>query len=73
MVVVDRHGLVTALNLEAERIFGWTERHLVGEPMSQFVPERFHLLLDSDAASTVPGGTVRCFARRRDGTEMTNL
>ncbi len=69
MVVVDRHGLVTALNLEAERIFGWTEHHLVGEPMSQFVPERFHLLLDSDAASTVPGGTVRCFARRRDGTE----
>ena len=45
MVVVDRHGHVTALNLEAERFFGWTERELLGEPMSRFFPTRFHRLL----------------------------
>lgn len=69
MVVVDREGRVTAINREAERVFGWTERDLVGEPMSRFVPERFRLLTNSDARATAPGETVRCFARRRDGSE----
>ncbi len=77
MVVVDRHGRVTALNLEAERFFGWTEKELLGEPMSRFIPTRFHRLLEPDVdadggspAVSTAGGTVSCFARRRDGSEF---
>jgi len=77
MVVVDRDGLVSAINLEAERFFGWAEQELLGEPMSRFIPTRFHPLLGADAeanggslAVSTKGGTISCFARRRDGSEF---
>ncbi len=77
MVVLDRHGHVTALNPEAEHFFGWAELELLGEPMSRLIPVRFHRLLDTEleiaggcpAASSAPG-TVSCFARHRDGSEF---
>ena len=74
MVVVDGHGLVTALNLEAERFLGWTEQELLGEPMSRFIPARFHTLLgpyfETAAGSPAKDTAVSCFARRRDGSEF---
>lgn len=77
MVVIDRYGRVSALNLEAERFLGWTEKELLGAPMSRLIPARFHPLLSSDVdtghashASSTKGWTVSCFARRRDETEF---
>ena len=77
MVVVDRQGRVTALNLEAERFFGWAERELLGEPMHRFFPPRFHRLLETELETnggsppgSSAGRTISCFARRRDGTEF---
>jgi diguanylate cyclase (GGDEF)-like protein/PAS domain S-box-containing protein len=76
MILVDHSGRVTAVNREAERFLGWTEKELLGEPMSRFIPTRFHPLLDaavgtseSPAVST-RGGTFSGFARRRDGREV---
>src|ERR1041385_7300051 len=48
MIVVDELGLMTAINLEAERFFGWAEEEMLGEPMSRCFPARFHRLLDAD-------------------------
>lgn len=77
MVVVDRDGRVTALNPEAERFLGWAEAELLGEPMTRFIPTRFHGLFGSDAGTNggapavAPRGvTVSCCARRRDGSEF---
>jgi len=77
MVVVDRFGLVSALNAEAERFFGWTEYELIGQPMNRVIPTRFHQLLATPADSTgaspstaLKNGAVSCFARRRDGSEL---
>jgi diguanylate cyclase (GGDEF)-like protein/PAS domain S-box-containing protein len=77
MVVVDRHGRMTALNLEAERFFGWPEEELLRQPMSRVIPNRFQRLLDADiepkrgSDTTWTGSeTVSCFARRRDGSEF---
>jgi len=76
MMVVDLQGRVTALNLEAERFLGWSEGELLGEPMSRFFPTRFHRLLgyhESNGGSpgtSTNGGTISCFARRRDGSEF---
>jgi diguanylate cyclase (GGDEF)-like protein/PAS domain S-box-containing protein len=77
MVVVDQVGSVVALNREAERLFGWTDGELVGEPSSRLIPQRFQQVYDalsvSDAESpeTPPKrGPVRIFARRREGSEF---
>jgi diguanylate cyclase (GGDEF)-like protein/PAS domain S-box-containing protein len=77
MVVVDRDGRVTALNLEAERFLGWTEHELLGGSMNRLIPTRFHAVVrsadetggESPVAAT-RAGTVSCFARRRDGIEI---
>src|SRR5256884_931303 len=77
MVVVDQVGSVVALNREAERLFGWTDAELRGEPSSRLIPQRFQQVYDalsvSDAESpeTPPKrAPVRIFARRRDGSEF---
>ena len=76
MIVVDRLGRVSTLNEEAEQFLGWTEKELVGEPIGRLFPVRFQRLLGylegeggAPAVST-HGGTISCFARRRDGTEF---
>src|SRR4051812_913095 len=76
-MVVDANGRVVAFNSEAERLLGWSEAELVGEPMNLLVPARFHQVLDAQPeleqqleARHVPGTRVTLFARRRDGTEL---
>lgn len=75
MVVVDINGDVTAINLEAERVFGWPEKEVRGQPMTRFIPRRFQRMLAADPhraslALSAKRGTISCFARRRDGTEF---
>jgi len=81
MVVVDPGGSVVALNRVAERLLGWTEAELRGEPVSRFIPPRFQQAIEwhrewhraSDGASPeIPpqGAAVSLFARRRDGREF---
>lgn len=81
MVVVDREGRVVALNLEAQQFLGWNEPELLGEPMSRFIPTRFHRLLQPAVGASVgapvgtppalaPATVFSCFARRRDGSEF---
>jgi diguanylate cyclase (GGDEF)-like protein/PAS domain S-box-containing protein len=77
MVVVDQRGSVLGLNREAERLFGWTDAELLGEPSSRLIPRRFQQAYDALGASTgeSPGtlpkrAPVRIFARRRDGSEF---
>jgi diguanylate cyclase (GGDEF)-like protein/PAS domain S-box-containing protein len=76
-VVVDALGQVVAQNHEAERLLGWSEAELLGQPMTRLVPTRFHRVLESqpvsnlDPSESQPKGTrVSLFARRRDGTEF---
>ena len=77
MIVVDGRGNVAALNLEAERLFGWAEAELLGEPLNQLIPSRFRQLteLRSAIAEEKPGLSpertqVRLFGQRRDGVEL---
>src|SRR5256886_2751868 len=77
MVVVDEAGTVVALNREAERLFGWTDAELVGEPSSRLIPQRFQQVYealsisDAESRGTPPKrAPVRIFARRRGGSEF---
>lgn len=69
MFVVDERGRVVALNEEAERLFGFTEAELLGEPLNHVIPPRFQHLTASP--ETPPkDAAVNLFARRRDGVEF---
>jgi PAS domain S-box-containing protein len=46
-VVVDSLGGVVALNHEVERLLGWSEQELLGQPMNRLIPQRFHGILDT--------------------------
>src|SRR5437762_2414728 len=77
MVVVDQAGSVVALNREAERLFGWTDAEVRGEPSSRLITQRFQQVYEalgvSDAESPESRpkrAPVRIFARRRDGSEF---
>ena len=68
MVVVDPEGDVIALNVEAERLFGWTEAEFLGHPLNRIIPPRFQQI--STGHGTDEGTPVSFLARRRDGSEF---
>lgn len=39
ILIVDQCGLITMMNTEVERIFGYTEAELIGKPIETLVPE----------------------------------
>src|SRR5205807_8386523 len=77
MVVVDEAGTMVAVNREAERLFGWTDAELRGEPSSRLIPQRFQQVYealgvgDGESPEIPPKrAPVTIFARRRDGGEF---
>jgi len=77
MIVVDQRGSAVALNRAAERLLGWTDAELRGEPSSRLIPQRFQQvyetlgLSDGESSGISPKrAPVRIFARRRDGSEF---
>lgn len=78
MVIVDQHGIIQLSNRQVERIFGYREEELVGQPVEVLVPDRFrhgHIAQrDSYTAKHVPrqmGAGRELFARRKDGSEFS--
>jgi len=76
-VVVDPLGRIVALNHEVERLLGWSEQELMGQPMNRLIPTRFHRMLETlpvisqaDSESQLKGARVSLFARRRNGSEF---
>jgi diguanylate cyclase (GGDEF)-like protein/PAS domain S-box-containing protein len=75
-VILDALGKVVGVNRAVERLLGWTESELLGQPMNRLFPPRFHRILDTQPVTDElpknhPSGTrVSLFARRRDGSEF---
>jgi len=77
IVVVDELGRVVALNRETERLFGWTDAELLGEPSRRLITPAFQKVYDALGVSggespTAPRkrAPVSTFARRRDGSDF---
>jgi diguanylate cyclase (GGDEF)-like protein/PAS domain S-box-containing protein len=77
MVVVDQAGEIVLLNVQAEKQFGYHRDELIGQPVTNIIPEGFaeRLIADDlrsaeDALAQQIGTGIELSARRKNGTEF---
>jgi len=77
VIGVDRSGAITVVNAQAERLFGYDRRELIGRPVDVLVPRRLRAnheryragYFDNPRPRPMGGGLV-LYGRRRDGSEF---
>lgn len=76
-VLIDRGGLISMVNHQTERLFGYHREELLGQPVEILLPERFREKHPEHRAgffsNPVPramGGGRDLFGRRKDGSEV---
>ena len=77
MVVVHQDGGIVLLNLQAEKEFGYRRDELLGQKVTNIIPEGFaerliadHLRSAEDALAQQIGGGIELTGRRKDGSEF---
>ena len=77
MIIIGVDGLITLVNTQTERLFGYDRRELLGRRVEMLVPERFrahhpgHRALFFAAPTARPMGAGRdLFGVRKDGREV---
>ncbi len=77
MVIVDDHGHIALVNAQAERMFGYRRQELVGQSISELIPERLRAQhrhhvkrYTRDATARPMGGDVELYGLRKDGSEF---
>jgi PAS domain S-box-containing protein len=77
MVVVNQSGEIVLLNLQAEKQFGYRRDELLGQQVTNIIPEGFaeRLVADGlrsaeDALAQQIGTGIELIARRKDGSEF---
>lgn len=77
MVIVDSGGVITLVNAQVEKMFGYQRQELVGQPVELLVPERFGDVHEryrdgyTHEPRTRPMNLAGdLFARRKDGSEF---
>jgi len=77
MVVVNQAGEIVLLNIQAEKQFGYRRNELLGQKVTNLIPEGFaeRLIADGlrsaeDALAQQIGTGIELHGRRKDGTEF---
>ncbi|HEY8945312.1 MAG TPA: PAS domain S-box protein, partial [Polyangiaceae bacterium] len=77
MVVVDESGRIVLVNMQAEELFGYPRRELLGRAIEILIPERLRHTHEqrrrefTSAPRARPMGSgLELFGRRRDGAEF---
>lgn len=77
MVLVNPHGLIVMVNRQMERIFGYTQEEMLGQPVELLIPERFREQHPAYVAGFFAKSGVRPMGaglplrgRRKDGQEF---
>ena len=78
MVVIDQTGRIVLTNRQMERLFGYTQEEVLGQPVEILLPERFRTGHPAHVASYFAhpsarpmGAGVPLFGRRKDGREFS--
>ncbi|MFZ4626043.1 MAG: PAS domain S-box protein [Rhodoferax sp.] len=75
-VFSDSSGLIVRVNRQAEQMFGYPRRELIGQPVEMLMPARLHRVheihrqthLEREPSGSVMGSSLICM--RRDGSEF---
>ena len=77
IVIVDDEGVISIVNAQAERLFGFSREELIGRPVDLLVPERFQAGhgerragYTADPHARPMGSGLDLYGRRKDGTEF---
>jgi PAS domain S-box-containing protein len=77
MVMVDASGRICMVNIQAEKMFGYSRAELIGLPLETLVPERFRrshtglrATFYANASSRPMGAGRDLYAVRKDGSEI---
>jgi PAS domain S-box-containing protein len=77
IVIVDARGRIVFVNLQAERMFGWSRGELLGAPIEQLIPERARALhvRHRETFTQAPrlrpmGSGLELFGEKRDGSQF---
>jgi PAS domain S-box-containing protein len=77
MVIVDKHGAITLVNAQTEKLFGYTPSEIIGQPVETLIPERYreqHPRYRQGFAKEPHvrpmGMGLELFGRRKDGSEF---
>lgn len=77
MVMIDDRGLISLVNSQTERLFGYSRDELIARPVEMLVPERFSKLHPEYRASFAATPQARAmgagrdlFGQRKDGSEV---
>jgi PAS domain S-box-containing protein len=77
MVVVDQSGAIVLLNVQAEKHFGYRSDELLGQKVTNIIPEGFAERLIADGTRTTAealaqqiGTGIELYGRRKDGSEF---
>jgi PAS domain S-box-containing protein len=77
MVVVDQHGNIVLLNVQAERQFGYSRDELFGQQIKNIIPEGFAERVLADGLRSINealvqqiGMGIELSGRRKDGSEF---
>ncbi|MEA2298641.1 MAG: hypothetical protein QOF77_1577 [Solirubrobacteraceae bacterium] len=77
MVIVDSHGHIALVNVQAERLFGYRREEIVGQPIGELIPKRYRARHRQDMKNYLRNASARpmgiggeLYGRRKDGSEF---
>ncbi len=77
IIMVDRAGLISLANAQAEHVFGYRRAELLGQPVEALIPERFRgrhgdyrAAFAADPKSRLMGGGRDLYGLRKNGEEV---
>lgn len=77
IVLVGKGGIISLVNKQTERIFGYPRTALIGQPIEKLIPQRYHQQHKRHRAAYQQSSTIRemgvgmeLYGLRADGTEF---
>jgi len=77
VLVVNSEGLITQINKQTEKMFGYGREELQGQPIETLIPDQFRSAHEKERSNYLRephmramGAGLELFAKRKDGTEF---